>query len=88
MSFRAKQIRFWKILPSFLGILVKAIRAGWNSFFSALNTAHSFSPTRKTFGKKAASKLQARELYYSFALCLSSSIQLRVKTAFHSYILL
>ena len=45
---------FWYILASLLGILVKANFTGLNSFFSALNTAHSFPNALKTFGKKAA----------------------------------
>ena len=47
MSFRAQKIRF---LVDFNFVS----RAEMNSFLSSLNTAHSFSITRKTFGKKAA----------------------------------
>ena len=72
MSFRAKKIRFWKILPSFLGILVKETCAGLNSFFSALNTTQ-FLKHSKTFGKKAASTLPAREFFLCFVVKLSNS---------------
>ena len=63
MSFRAKKIRFWWILASFLGVSFKSTCAGLNSFFSTLYTAYSFSTTRKTFGKKATSKPQAGEFF-------------------------
>ena len=52
----------------FRGVLVKATRAGLNSFFSALNKAHSFSNARKTFGKKAASKPQTKEFFLCFVV--------------------
>ena len=39
-----------------------------NSFFSPLNTVHTFLNTRKTFGKKAALKPQTREFFLCFAL--------------------
>ena len=52
----------------FLCILVKATCAGLNSFFLVLNMAQSFSTTWKTFGKKAASKLRAREFFFCFVV--------------------
>ena len=48
--------------------MVKATCAGLNSSFSALNTAHTFSTTRKPFGKKAALKRQAREFFIRFVV--------------------
>jgi len=58
----------WQILTSFLGILIEATCAGLKSFFSVkinLNTAQSFSNTRKTVVKKPASKLQGDFLLLS-----------------------
>ena len=58
----------WDILASFLAILVKATCAGLKSFFSAkicLNTARTFSTTRKTFVWKAASKPQGGFFYFA-----------------------
>ena len=89
MSFRANEIRFLVILASFLGILVKATRAGLNSFFSASNKA--LSNARRIFGKKAASKPQTREFFLSFVVKLFNSTvskdcfsQLKKLLSFHA----
>ena len=91
MSFRANEIRFLVILASFLGILVKATCAGFNSLLVALNIAHSFSSTQQTFGKKAASKLQTREFFLCFVVKLFNSTvskdcfsQLKKLLSFHA----
>ena len=62
-----------------LGIFVKTTCAELSSFFSALNTAHSFSNSRKIFGKKAASKPQAREFFLCFVVKFFNSTE-----TFHS----
>ena len=66
---------FWKIFPLFLGILVKATSAWLTSFFSALNTAHSFSNTPKIFVRKPD---QNRRLG-SFSFALQSRLLFTVK---------
>ena len=53
---------------SVLGILVKTICTGLNSFFWALNSAYSFSITQKKFSKKAPSKPQARKFFLCFVV--------------------
>ena len=86
MSFRAKKIRFldfFSFVSRYFGFYFLASCAELNSFLSALNTAHSFSTTRKTFGKKAAFNPLAGEFFLSFVVKFFS-IQLWVKTAFHS----
>ena len=82
---------FWYILASFLGILVKTNFTGLNSFFSALNKAYSFSNALKTFGKKAASKLQTRKFFLSFVVKFFNSTvsktcfsQLKKLISFHT----
>ena len=72
MSFRAQKIRF----------LVDFSFA--SRYFGLSNfTAHSFSTTRNTFEKKAASNPQASEFFLCFVVKFFI-IQLWVKTAFHS----
>ena len=76
MSFRAKKICVLVDFSFFLGILVKAVvkatYAGLNSFFYALNTAHSCSNARKTFSDSfstiAVSKPQTREFFLCFVV--------------------
>ena len=84
MPIRAKKIRFLVDVSFVSGILVKATCAGLNSLFSALNTAHSFSNSRKTFGKRAASKPQTREFFPCFVVKFLDLTVSIIKSAFHS----
>ena len=85
IPFRAQKIRFLVDFNfvSRYQFWLEATCAELNSFFSSLNTAHSFSTTQKTFSKKASSNPRASEFFLCFMVKLFN-IQLWVKTAFHS----
>ena len=83
MSFRAQKTRFlvdFSFVSRYFG-LGNLCRV--ELFLLGVNTAHSFSTTRKTFEKKAASNTQASEFFLCFVVKFFN-IQLWVKTAFHS----